>query len=148
MLSNCGAGEDSQESLGQHGDQISQSKGNQPWIFIGRADAGAEAPILGLPDAKSQLIEKDPDAGKDWRQEKKGTTEDEMVGWRHWLNGREFEQAPGVGEGQGRLVCCSPWGCKESDVSERLNNNIMGWCTSLSDPWGAFLHTCPWWGGV
>ena len=98
-------------------------KGNQPWIFIGRTDAEAEAPILWLPDAKNQLIGKDPDAGKDWRQEEKGTTEDDMVGWHHQLNGHEFEQALGDGKGQGSLACCSPWGCKESYMTEWLNNN-------------------------
>ena len=76
-----------------------------------------------LPDAKSLLIRKDPDAGKDLRQEEKGTTEDEMAGWHHRLNGHEFEQAPGDGEGQGSLACCSLWGPKESDITERLNNN-------------------------
>jgi len=96
-------------------------KGNQPWIFTGRTDA--EAPILWLPDAKSWLIGKDPDAGKNWGQEEKGTIGDEMVGWHHWLNGHEFEQALGVGEGQGSLACCSPWGHRESDTTERLNNN-------------------------
>ena len=85
-------------------------KGNQPWIFIGRTDGEAEAPIIWPPDGKSQLIGKDPDAGRDWRQEEKGMTEDEMVGWDHQLNGHEFEQAPGDGEGQGSLACCSPWG--------------------------------------
>ena len=98
-------------------------KGNQSWIFIGGTDAEAEAPILCPPDGKSQLIRKDPDAEKDWRQEDKGTTEDEMVGWHHWLNGHEFEQAPGDGEGQRRLVCCSLWGCKELDTTEGLNSN-------------------------
>ena len=88
-------------------------KGNQPWIFLGRSDAEAEVPILWPPDVKSWLIRKDHDAGKDWRQEEKGMTEDEMVGWHHWLNGHEFEQAPGDGEGQGSLMCCSPWGHKE-----------------------------------
>ena len=97
------------------------SKGNQSWIFIGRTDAEAKAPILWPPDAKSWLIGKDPDAGKDWRQEEKGTTEDEVVGWHHRLNGHEFEQVPGVGDGQGSLACCSPWGCKESDMTEWLN---------------------------
>ena len=96
-------------------------KGNQPWIFIGRTDAEAEAPILWPPDTKSQLIRQDPDAGQDWRQEEKGTTEDEMVEWHHWLNGYEFEQAPGDGEGQGSLACCSPWGHKELDTTEQLN---------------------------
>ena len=99
-------------------------KGNQPWIFTGRTDAEAEAAILWPPDAKSQLTRKDPDSGKDWRQEEKGTTENEMVGWHHWLNGREFEQAPGDGEGQGSLVWCSPWGHVESDTTEELNSNI------------------------
>ena len=98
-------------------------KGNQAWIFIVRTDT--EALILWPPNAKSQLIRKDPDAGKDGRQEEKGKTEDKMVGWHHWLNGHEFEQAPGDGEGQGRLVCCSPRTCKESDMSEPLNNNTL-----------------------
>ena len=92
-------------------------KGNQPWIFTGRTDAEAEAPTLWPPDAKSQLIGKDPDAGKDWRQEEKGAAEDEMVGWHHWLNGHEFEQTPGDTEGQGSLACCSPWGHKQLDTT-------------------------------
>ena len=96
-------------------------KGNQSWIYVGRTDVEAEALILWSPDAKNWLIGKDPDAGKDWRQEDKGTTEDEMVGWHHWLDGHEFEQAVGVGDGQGSLACCSPWGHKESDMTERLN---------------------------
>ena len=96
-------------------------KGNQSWIFIRRTDVEAEAPILWPPDVKNWLIWKDPDAGKDWRQEEKRTTEDEMVGWHHRLNGHEFEQALGVGDGQGSLVCCSPWGCRESETTERLN---------------------------
>ena len=85
-------------------------KGDQPGISIGRTDAEAEVPVLWPPDAKSRLIGKDPDAGKDWRQEEKGTTEDEMVGWHHGLNGHEFKQTLGDGEGHGSLVCCSPWG--------------------------------------
>ena len=96
-------------------------KGNQSWKFTGRTDAVAETLILWTTDVKNWLTGKDPDAGKDWRQEEKGTTEDEMVGWHHWLNGREFEQALGVGGKQGGLVCCSPWGCKESDMTEQLN---------------------------
>ena len=99
-------------------------KGNQPWIFIGRTDAETETPIFWPPDLKRWLIRKDPDAGQDWRQEEKRTTEDEMVGWHHWLNGHEFEQALGVGDGQGSLVCCSPWGHKESDTTGQLNNNM------------------------
>ena len=104
-------------------------KGNQPWLFTGRTDA--EAPILWQSDAKSWLIRKDPDAGKDWRQEEKGMTQDEMVGWHHWLNGHEFEQAPGDGEEQRSLVCCSPQGREESDMTEWLNN-INSWELSLS----------------
>ena len=91
-------------------------KRNQPWIFTGRTDAETEASTLWAPDAKSQFIGKDPDAGKDWGQEEKGTTEGEMVGWHHCLNGHEFEQTLGDSEGQGGLVCCSPWGCNESDT--------------------------------
>ena len=90
----------------------------QPWIFTGRADAEAEAPIPWLPDAKSQLIGKDPDAGKDWRQEEKGLTEDELFGWHHQLDGHESAQTLGDGEGQGRLVCCSPRGHRELDRTE------------------------------
>ena len=97
-------------------------EGNQPWVFIGRAYAEAETPILWLPDVKSWLIGKDPDAEKDWGQEEKGTTEDEMVGWHHWLNVLEFEQTLGGGEGQGGLTCCSLWGCEESDLTWRQNN--------------------------
>ena len=97
-------------------------KGNQPWKFTGRTDAKAVAPILWPPDVKNWLIERDPDAGKDWRQEEKGVTEDEMVGWHHWLNGREFDQAPGAGEGQGSLECCHPWGRKKSNITKQLNN--------------------------
>ena len=98
-------------------------KGNQSWIFIGRTDAKAEIPILWPPDAKNWLIGKDPDAGEDWKQEEKGTTEDEMVGCHHRLNGQELEQTAGDSEGQGSLACCSPWGHKESDITEQLNNN-------------------------
>ena len=96
-------------------------KRNQFWIFIGRTDAEAEAPILWPPNVKNGFIGKDPDAGKDWRREEKGTTEDEMVAWHHQLKGHEFEQAPGVGDGQGNLVCCSPWGHKELDTTEWMN---------------------------
>ena len=94
-------------------------KGNQSWMFIGRTDVEAEAPILWPPDAKNWLIGKDPNVGKDWRREEKGTTEDGMVGWHHRLDA--YEQALGVGDGQGSLACCSPWGLKESDTPEQLN---------------------------
>ena len=96
-------------------------KEKQPWVFIGKTDA--EAPIFWPPDVKSQLIENDPDFGKERRQEEKGMTVDEMVGWHHWLNGHESEQALGDGDEQGSLVCCSAWGHKESDITEWLNNN-------------------------
>ena len=101
-------------------------KENQPWIFIGRTDAEAEAEALILwpPSAKSQLIGQNPDAGKDWRQEEKGMTEDELVGWHHQLNGHESEWSLGGSEGQGSLECCSPWSHKEPDMTEWLNLGI------------------------
>ena len=98
-------------------------KGNQSWIFIGRTDAKAGASILWPPDPKSQLIGKDPVAGKDWRQEEKRTTEDQMVGWHHWPNGHDFEKTQEDGDGQGSLARYSPWGRKELDTTEQLNNN-------------------------
>ena len=107
-------------------------KGNQSWIFIGRTDFEAEAPIIWPPDAKNWLTGKDPDVGKNWRQEEQGTTEDEMVGWHHRLNGHEFEQALGDGEGQGGLVCYSPWGYKELDTTEWEKNNHNMWLRTLS----------------
>ena len=97
------------------------SKGDQSWVFFGRNDAKAETPILWPPHAKSLLIGKDPDAGRDWWQEKKGMTEDEVVRWHHSINGHGFEYIHAVGDGQGGLVCCSSWGHKESDTTERLN---------------------------
>ena len=93
--------------------QLVHPKGDQSWVFIGRTDAEAETPILWLPDVKNWLIGKDPDPGKDWRQEEKGTTEDEMAGWHHWLDGHESERTPGVGDGQGGLACWDSWGRKE-----------------------------------
>ena len=103
MLLNCGVGGDSWESLELQGDQSVHPKVDQSWVFIERTDAEAETPILWPPDAKSWLIWKDPDAGKDWGQEEKGMTEDEMVGWRHQLNGHGFGWTPGVGDAQGGL---------------------------------------------
>ena len=97
------------------------SKADQSWVFTGRTDVEAETPILWPPHAKSWLTGKDPDAGRDWGQKEKGMTEDEMAGWHHWLNGHEYEQAPGVSDGQGGLACCGSWGRKESDTTERLN---------------------------
>ena len=103
-------------------------KGNQSWIFTERTDAEAEAPILWPPDRKSWLTGKDPDAGKDWRQEEKGMTEGDMVGWHPWLNGHEFEQAPADGEGQGGLVCRSPWGPRVGhDWATKLNWTESYW---------------------
>ena len=102
-------------------------KGDQSWVFIGGTDVEAETPILWLPHAKSWLIGKYPDAGKDWGQEEKGTIEDEIVGWHHWLNGRGFGWTPGVGEGHGGLAGCGSWGHKELDTTEWLN-----WIESLS----------------
>ena len=98
-------------------------KGNQSWIFIRRTDAEAEAPIPWPPDAKSWLIRKDPDVGKDWKQ--KGMTKDERVGWHHWCNGQKFEQAPENGEGQGSLACCSPWG-------RRVGHDLSDWTKSIT----------------
>ena len=96
-------------------------KGNQSWVFIGRNDVEAETPILWPPDGKSWLIWKDPDAGKDWGQEEKGMTEDEMAGWHHRLDGHEFGWTQGVGDGQADLACCNSWDCKELDPAEQLN---------------------------
>ena len=110
-------------------------KGNQSWIFIGRTDAEAETPILWPPDSKNWLTGKDPDPGKDWRWEKKGMTEDEMVGWYHRLYGNEFELALGFGDGQGILVCCSLWGCKESERTEQLN-----WAELKDNLCGLYLY--------
>ena len=97
------------------------SEGDQSWVFIGRTNTKAETPILWPPHVKSWLVGKDSDAGRDWGQEEKGTTEDEMAGWHHWLNGHESEWTPGDGDGQGGLACCDSWGCKESDTTEWLN---------------------------
>ena len=96
-------------------------KGDQSWVFNGRTDAEAETPILWSPHAKSWLIGKDPDAGRDWGKEEKGTTEDEMAWWHHWLNAHEFGWTPGVSDGQGGLRCCDSWGHEELDMTEWLN---------------------------
>ena len=122
MLLNYGVGGDSWESFLDFKEiKPANPKGNQSWIFIGRTDAEAETTIHWPLNEKNWLIGKDPDAGKDWRQAEKGMTEDEMVGWHHWLDGHEFEQALGVGDGQGGLVCCSLWGHEESGTTEWLN---------------------------
>ena len=120
MLLNCGVGEDSWESLDYKEIQPVSLKGDQSWVFIGRTDAGAEIPTHRMPDVKNWLIWKDPDGGKDLRQEEKGMTEDEMVGWHHRLDGNEFEWGPGVSNWLGSLACWSPWGHKESDMTVQL----------------------------
>ena len=146
MLSKCGAEGDSWESLGQQGDQTRSNqinpKGNEPWIVVGRTDAEAEATILWPLDAKNWLIGKDPDAGKDWGQKEKGTTEDEMVGWHHWLNGHEFEQTLWDSEGQGSLACCSPWGCKELDTTVWLTHTYI-YTTSVARCWSSDFSRNP-----
>ena len=106
------------------------AKGDQSWVFIGRTDVEAETPILWPLDAKIWLTGKDPDAAKDWRREK-GTTEDEMVGWHHRLDGHEFEQALGVGDGEGSLACCGSWGHEESNTTERLNWTELKSCRRI-----------------
>ena len=121
MLLNCGVGEDFESPLDCKEIQPVHPKGDQSWVSMGRTEAEAETPILWPPDAKSWLTGKDPDAGKDWGQEEKGTTEDEMVGWHHRLNGHGYGLTLGVGDRQGDLLCCGSWGCKESDTTEQLN---------------------------
>ena len=106
------------------------SEGDQPWDFFGRTDAKAETPVLWPPHAKSWLVGKDSDAGRDWGQVEKGTAEDEMAGWHHWLDGRESGWTLGVGDGQGGLACCDSWGRKESDTTEPLNWTELGWKSS------------------
>ena len=124
-------------------------KGNQSWIFIGRTDVEGETPILWPPHANSWFIGKDPDAGRDWGQEEKGMTGDEIAGWHHQLDGRESEWTPGVGDGQGGLPCCDSWGCKESDITEWLNWTDtykcvrLYFCVRLN--FLGLLNHCRWW---
>ena len=141
--------------------QVVHSEGDKPWDFFGRNDAKAETPVLWLPPAKSWLIGKDSDAGRDWGQEEKGTTEDEMAGWHHWLDARESEWTPGVCFGQGGMACCDSWGRKESDTTEQLiwsdqirseaSNRRMHWHTTPvllpgeSQGWGSLVD-CSLWG--
>ena len=124
ILLNCGATEDC--PLDSREIKLVSPKGNQPWIFMGRTDAEVEAPILRPPDVKSQLTEKDPDAEKDWGQEEKGVTENEMFGWHHQFNGCEFEQTLGDTEGQRSLACCSPWVTKSwTPLSYQTTNTVI-----------------------
>ena len=131
MLLNCGVGETLESPLDCKEIQPVHPNRDQSWVFIGRTDVEAETPILWPTDAKSWLIWKDPDAGKDWGQEEKRTTEDEMVGWHHRLNGHRFEWTPGVGDGQGDLACCYSWGRRVGhDWAIELNRMsvlVYGW---------------------
>ena len=127
MLLNCGVGEDSWESLGLQGDPTSPFWSRSVLGVLRKNDAKAETPVLWPPHAKSWLIGRDCDGGRNWRQEKKGMTEDEMAGWHHWLDGHEFEWTLEVGDGQGGLVCCDSWSHKESDTTERLNWTELNW---------------------
>ena len=132
MLLNCGVGEDSESPLYCKEIQLAHPKGDQSWVFTGRTDIEDETPILWPPDAKSWFIWKDPDARKDWGQEKKGTKEDEMIGWHHRLDEHVFEWTLGVGDGQGVLACCGSWGCKELDMTEWLKWTELNWDFNLS----------------
>ena len=126
------AGKDCWESLDSKEIKPVNLKGNQPWILFGRIDAEAAAPIFWAPDANSWLIGKDRDVGEDWRQKEKTVTEDEMVGWHHRFNGHELGHTPGDGKRQGTLACWSPWGCKELDMTWKLNNNKITWFTYIN----------------
>ena len=148
-LLNCGVGEDSWESLGCFWTVVLEKslesplnckeiqpvhpKGDQSWAFISKTDFEAEPPTLWPPDAKSWLFGKDPDSGKDWGQEEKGTTEDEMIGWHHQHNGHGFEWTPGVGDGQGGLACCGSWVRKEVDTTEQLNWTVIKYFVLFSE---------------
>jgi len=120
------------------------SEGDQPWDFFGRNDAKAETPVLLPPHVKTWLIGKDSDAGRDWGQEEKATTEDEMAGWHHWLDGRESQRTPGVGDGQGGLVCCDSWGRKESNMTEQLIWSDLIWYTFIGEgqPGNPLQYSC------
>ena len=120
------------------------STGDQSWVFFGRNDGIAETPVLWKPHAKSWLIGKDCDAGRDWGQEEKGLTEDDMAGWHHWLDGREFEWTPGVGDGQGGLACCNSLGLKESDTTERLNWTELKVHMSYFLSWKCYIWAMTW----
>ena len=131
MPSNCGAGENSWKSFAQQGDQTNL-KENQPWILVGRTNAEAEAPVFWSSNVNSKLIGKVPDPGEDWGQKEKRVSEDEMAGLHYWYNGHELGQTSGDGEGQGGLVCCSPWGLKELDTTGQLTEQQQG---KMNDPY-------------
>ena len=134
MLSNCGAREDSWESLGSKEIKPVNPEGNQLWIFIGSTDAKAEAPILWPSDGKSRLIGIDPDVGNDWRQEEKGATVDEMIGWHHWFNGCEFKQTPGDSDEQGRLACCNHGFAKSNVTNDWTTTRNVHWVGDAIQP--------------
>ena len=138
MRLNCGVGED---SLFHSWTSPVHSKGDQPWDFFTRNDAKAETPVLWPPHGKSWLIGKDSDVGRDWGQEEKGTTEDEMAGWHPQLDGLESEWTPGVGDGQGGLVCCDSWGCQESDMTEWLNWTELNWTETWSPNFDPLINS-------
>ena len=140
MLLNCGVGETLESPLDCKEIQPVHPKGDQPWDFFGRNDAKAETPVLQPPHVKSWLIGKDPDAGRDWEQEEKRTTEDEMAGWHHWLDGRESEWTPGVGDGQGGLACCDSWGRRVGHDWVTELNLILNFKISI-------VLGIPWWSG-
>ena len=139
MPSNCGPGEDAESPLDSKEIEPANLKGNQPWIFTGRTDAEAEAPVFWSSDANSQLFGKVPDAGQDWEQEEKRVSEDEMAWRHHQCDEHECRQTPGDGEAQGGLACCSPWGHKELDTTGCLNNN-----TADSQYCVSFRYTTQW----
>ena len=118
------------------------SEGDQPWDLFGGNDAKAETPVLWPPHVKSWLIGKDSEAGRDWGQEEKGMTEDEMAGWHHWLDGRESEWTPGAGDGEGGLACCDSWGRKELDTTERLNWTALNWTPFCEVVWRGIVVLC------
>ena len=147
MFLNFHTGEDSWESLGLQGDPTSHCKGNQFWVFFGRNYSKAEIRVLWPPHVKSWLIGKGSDAGRDWGQEKKGMTEDEMAGWHHWLNGCEYEWTPGVGDGQEGLVCCDSWGSHRvrQDWVTELNWNILRLMLNDQTEFQALQKPLLWW---
>ena len=148
MLLNCGVVKTLERPLDCKEIQPVHSKGDQSWVFFGRNDTEAETLVIWPPHVKSWLIGKDSDAGRDWGQEEKGTIEDEMAGWHHWLNGRESEWTPGVGDGQGGLACCDLWGRKESDTTEQLNWTELkfeGFLLHSNGNW--YWDRIKWWNG-
>ena len=144
MLLNCGVGEDSWESLGLQIDPTSPFWRRSTLGFLWRNDAKAETPVVWPPHVRSWLIGKDSDAGRNWGQDEKGTTEDEMAGWHHWLDGHESEWTPGVGDGQGGLACYDSWGHKESDTTEWLKWTELNWGSRVRHLWEISIPSTQW----